>query len=123
VNDCGEVPGEVGRVRIGRQVADRMPVAGGSVYAMTKAAVAGLTRGLARDLGPRGITVNTVQPGPVDTDMSPADGPFAESIQGWTALGRYRLGEEIAGMVSYLASPEAGFVTGTSLTIDGGFAA
>ncbi len=123
MNDCGEVTGEVGRVRIGRQVADRMPVAGGSVYAMTKAAVAGLTRGLARDLGPRGITVNTVQPGPVDTDMSPADGPFAESIQGWTALGRYRLGEEIAGMVSYLASPEAGFVTGTSLTIDGGFAA
>jgi 3-oxoacyl-[acyl-carrier protein] reductase len=95
-----------------------MPVAGDSVYAMSKAAVAGLTRGLARDLGPRGITVNTVQPGPVDTDMSPADGPFAESIQGWTALGN-----EIAGMVSYLASPEAGFVTGTSLTIDGGFAA
>jgi 3-oxoacyl-[acyl-carrier protein] reductase len=90
---------------------------------MTKAAVAGLTRGLARDLGPRGITVNNVQPGPVDTDMNPADGPFAEAMKGWMALGRYGRGEEIAAMVSYLAGPEAGFVTGASLTIDGGFAA
>jgi 3-oxoacyl-[acyl-carrier protein] reductase len=65
-------------ITIGSVNADRMPFAGGSVYAMTKAAVAGLTRGLARDLGPRGITVNVVQPGPVDTDMNPADGPFAE---------------------------------------------
>jgi 3-oxoacyl-[acyl-carrier protein] reductase len=87
------------------------------------AAVAGLTRGLARDLGQRGITVNTVQPGPVDTDMNPADGPFAESMKGWMALARYGQGDEIAGMVAYLASPEAGFVTGASLTIDGGFAA
>jgi 3-oxoacyl-[acyl-carrier protein] reductase len=116
--------GEGGRIiTIGSVNADRMPFAGGSVYAMTKAAVAGLTRGLARDLGPRGITVNVIQPGPVDTDMNPADGPFAEQLKGWMALGRYGQGDEIAGLVAYLASPEAGFVTGASLTIDGGFSA
>ena len=109
-------------ITIGSVNADRMPFQGGSVYAMTKAAVAGLTRGLARDLGPRGITVNTVQPGPVDTDMNPAQGPFAESLKSLMALGRYGQGDEIAGPVAYLASPEAGFVTGASLTIDGGFA-
>jgi 3-oxoacyl-[acyl-carrier protein] reductase len=116
--------GEGGRIiNIGSVNADRMPFAGGSVYAMTKAAVAGLTRGLARDLGPRGITVNNVQPGPVATDMNPADGPFADSMKGWMALARYGQGDEIAAMVAYLAGPEAGFVTGASLTIDGGFAA
>jgi 3-oxoacyl-[acyl-carrier protein] reductase len=116
--------GEGGRIiTIGSVNADRMPFAGGSVYAMTKAAVAGLTRGLARDLGPRGITVNDVQPGPVDTDLNPAEGPFAESLKKLMALPRYATGDEIAGMVAYLASPEAGFVTGASLTIDGGFAA
>ncbi len=109
-------------ITIGSTNADRMPFAGGGVYAMTKAAVAGLTRGLSRDLGPRGITVNNVQPGPVDTDMNPASGPFAESLKGLMALPRYGTGDEIAGMVAYLASPEAGFVTGASLTIDGGFA-
>lgn len=96
--------------------------AGGVVYA-TKAAVAGLTRGLARDLGPRGITVNNVQPGPIETDMNPAEGPFAESLKSLMVLKRYGQGDEIAGMVAYLASPEAAFVTGASLTIDGGFAA
>ena len=90
---------------------------------MTKAAVAGLTRGLARDLGPRGITINNVQPGPVYTDMNPADEPFAKSMKGMMALGRYGQGDEIAGLVAYLASPDAGFVTGASLTIDGGYAA
>src|SRR5262249_55419052 len=110
-------------INIGSVNADRMPFAGGAVYAMTKAAVAGLTRGLARDLGPRRITVNNVQPGPVDTDLNPATGPFADSLKGLMAISRYAHGDEIAGMVSYLASPEAGFVTGASLTIDGGFAA
>jgi 3-oxoacyl-[acyl-carrier protein] reductase len=80
-------------------------------------------RGLARDLGPRGITINNVQPGPIDTDMNPADGPLAAAMKGWTALARYGRGEEIADMVAYLAGPEAGFVTGASLTIDGGYAA
>ena len=110
-------------VTIGSVNADRMPFAGGSVYAMTKAAVAGLVRGMARDLGPRGITVNNVQPGPVETDMNPADGPFAEFLKGLLAVGRYGQGDEIAAMVAYLAGPEAGFVTGASLTIDGGFTA
>ncbi len=116
--------GEGGRIiTIGSVNADRMPFAGGSVYAMTKAAVAGLTRGLARDLGPKGITVNVVQPGPVDTDMNPAEGAFAETMKSFMALPRYGKGSEIAGMVAYLAGPEAGFVTGACLTIDGGFAA
>jgi 3-oxoacyl-[acyl-carrier protein] reductase len=110
-------------ITIGSVNVDRIPFAGGSVYAMTKAAVAGLTRGLARDLGPRSITVNTVQPGPIDTDMNPAEGPFAESLKGFMALKRYGHGDEIAAMVAYPAGPEAGFVTGASLTIDGGFAA
>ncbi len=110
-------------ITIGSVNADRMPFAGGSVYAMTKAAVAGLTRGLARDLGPRGITVNTVQPGPVETDMNPSNGPFAETLKGFMAIKRYATGDEIASMVAYLASPEAAFVTGACLTIDGGFAA
>ncbi len=115
---------EGGRIiTIGSVNADRIPFPGGGVYAMTKAAVAGLTRGLARDLGPRGITINNVQPGPIDTDMNPADGPLAEAMKGWTALGRYGRGEEIADMVAYLAGSEAGFVTGASLTIDGGYAA
>jgi 3-oxoacyl-[acyl-carrier protein] reductase len=110
-------------ITIGSVNADRMPFAGGSVYAMTKAAVAGLTRGLARDLGPRGITVNAVQPGPVETDMNPSNGPFAETLKSFMAIKRYAKGDEIAGMVAYLASPEAAFVTGACLTIDGGFAA
>ncbi len=116
--------GEGGRIiNIGSVNADRMPFAGGAVYGMTKAAVAGLTRGLARDLGPRGITVNNVQPGPVATDMNPENGKFAETLKSFLALKRYAHGDEIAGMVAYLAGPEAGFVTGASLTIDGGFAA
>ena len=123
IQEAARHMGAGGRIiTIGSVNADRMPFQGGSVYAMTKAAVAGLTRGLARDLGPRGITVNTVQPGPVDTDMNPAQGPFAESLKSLMALGRYGQGDEIAGLVAYLASPEAGFVTGASLTIDGGFA-
>jgi 3-oxoacyl-[acyl-carrier protein] reductase len=116
--------GEGGRIiTIGSVNADRIPFAGGSVYAMTKAAIAGLTRGLARDLGPRGITVNNVQPGPVDTDMNPAEGPFADQLRAFLAVPRYAHSDEIAGLVAYLASPEAAYITGASLTIDGGFAA
>jgi 3-oxoacyl-[acyl-carrier protein] reductase len=116
--------GEGGRIiTIGSVNADRITFAGGSVYAMTKAAVAGLTRGLARDLGPRGITVNNVQPGPVDTDMNPADGPFAAVLKQHLAIDRYARAEEIAGLVAYLAGPEAGYVTGASLSIDGGYTA
>lgn len=124
IQEASRHMGAGGRIiTIGSVNADRVPFQGGSVYAMTKAAVAGLTRGLARDLGPRGITVNNVQPGPVDTDMNPANGPSAESTKDMMALGRYSQGDEIAAMVAYLAGPEAGFVTGASLTIDGGYTA
>lgn len=116
--------GEGGRIiNIGSTNAERMPFAGGGPYAMSKAALVGLTKGLARDLGPRGITINNVQPGPVDTDMNPADGAFAESLLELMAVRRYGRAEEIAGFVAYLAGPEAAYITGASLTIDGGFSA
>jgi len=110
-------------VTIGSCNAERMPFAGGAVYSMSKAALVGLVKGLARDLGPRGITINNVQPGPIDTDMNPADGDFAERLKKLMALPRYGTGDEVAAMVAYLAGPDAGFVTGASLTIDGGFTA
>ena len=110
-------------IHIGSVNSLSVPFAGGSVYALTKGAVSSFTKGLARDLGPRGITVNTVQPGPVDTDMNPAKGAFADEARTHIALGRYGQPEEIASFVSYLASPEASFITGASLLVDGGFAA
>jgi 3-oxoacyl-[acyl-carrier protein] reductase len=101
-----------------------MPFVGGSVYAMSKAALVGLVKGLARDLGPRGITINNVQPGPVETDMNPATSDFAKMLMEHVmALPRYGTGDEIASLVAYLASPEATYVTGASLNIDGGFTA
>jgi len=116
--------GEGGRIiNIGSTNADRMPFAGGGPYAMSKAALVGLTKGLARDLGPRGITINNVQPGPVDTDMNPADSDFAASLMDLMAIRRYGHAEEVAGFVAYLASAEAGYITGASLTMDGGFGA
>lgn len=116
--------GAYGRViTIGSTNSDRVPWPGFSVYGMSKAAIVGLTKGLARDLGPRGITVNNVQPGPVNTDMNPADGPMAGDMHGLMALDRHADPDEIAGMVAYLAGPESGMVTGASLLIDGGFAA
>jgi 3-oxoacyl-[acyl-carrier protein] reductase len=108
-------------IHIGSVNSDRMPFVGGSVYALTKGAIFSFTKGLARDLGPRNITVNNIQPGPVDTDANPASGPFAETMLGLMALKRYGKSEEIAGLVSYLAGPEAGYITGASLLIDGGF--
>ncbi|MGC3990294.1 MAG: 3-oxoacyl-ACP reductase family protein [Chthoniobacteraceae bacterium] len=115
---------EGGRIiNIGSCNADRMPFQGGSIYSMSKAALVGFTKGLARDLGPRGITVNNIQPGPVNTDMNPADGPAAEMLKGLMALPRYGTVEEIAALVAHLASPEAAYTTGASFTIDGGFTA
>ena len=110
-------------ITIGSVNGDRVPFPGGSVYALTKAAVAGLTRGLARDLGPRGITVNNVQPGPVNTELNPENGPFAEMLKGIMALPRYGKDDEVASLVAFLASPEAAFITGASIDIDGGFKA
>ena len=115
---------EGGRIiNIGSTNAERMPFGGGGVYAMSKSALQGLVQGLARDLGPRGITINNVQPGPVATDLNPPEGEFAEMLKKQMALPRYGTVEEIAGMVAYLAGPEADFITGASLMIDGGFSA
>ncbi|MGN8110689.1 SDR family oxidoreductase [Paraburkholderia sp. 22098] len=108
-------------VNIGSCNAERIPFAGGAAYAMSKSALRGLVQGLARDLGPRGITVNNVQPGPTDTDMNPESGDFASALHGLMALPRHAHPDEIAGMVAYVVGPDAGFVTGASLTIDGGF--
>jgi len=110
-------------VTIGSIVADRAGFPGTSVYGMTKAAVAGLVRGLARDLGPRGITVNNVQPGPTDTDMAPQDDATAGMLKAMSPLGRIGRPEEIADFVAYLVSPQASYFNGASLTIDGGFMA
>src|SRR5436190_16941333 len=115
---------EGGRViHIGSCNSCRVHFAGGSVYALTKGAVAAFTKGLARDLGPRGITVNNVQPGPIDTDMNPADSESGRSTAQQTALKRYGRTDEIASFVAFLASPEAGYITGASLLSDGGYAA
>ncbi|HEY4415255.1 MAG TPA: 3-oxoacyl-ACP reductase family protein [Verrucomicrobiae bacterium] len=109
-------------INIGSCNAERMPFSGGAVYAMSKSALVGLVKGLARDLGSRGITVNNVQPGPIDTEMNPDNSDFAKMLkQQVMALPRYGTADEIAAMVAYLAGSEAGYVTGASLTIDGGF--
>lgn len=108
---------------IGSVNGDRMPVPGMASYAASKSALQGLARGLARDFGPRGITVNVVQPGPIDTDANPAEGPMKELMHGFMAIKRHGRPEEVAGMVAWLAGPEAGFVTGAMHTIDGAFGA
>ena len=114
--------GETGRIiNIGSINADRVPGPGLSVYAMTKAAVAGLTRGVARDLGPRGITVNNIQPGPTATDMNPPVGEFADSLREVMALGKYGQPRDIASVVSFLAGPDAWYITGANWNVDGGF--
>jgi 3-oxoacyl-[acyl-carrier protein] reductase len=106
---------------IGSVNAHTMPIAGGAVYGATKAAVAQLASGWARDLGPRGILVNVIQPGPIDTDMNPADGPFAAALIPRVALGRYGRAEEVAALAAFLASDEASYITGAAIDIDGGF--
>jgi 3-oxoacyl-[acyl-carrier protein] reductase len=110
-------------VTIGSVFADRVPRLSSAVYAMTKAGLAGLTRGLARELGPRGITVNVIQPGPTATDANPDSGEFADAMRQFIAVGRYGRPEDIASAVAYLASPEAGFITGITWNVDGGFSA
>jgi 3-oxoacyl-[acyl-carrier protein] reductase len=116
--------GDGGRiVNIGSINSNFVPYGGGSLYVLTKAAVAGMTKALARDLGPRGITINNVQPGPTDTDMNPDAGEFAKQARGYIALKRYAQSTEIADFVAYLTSPGASFITGASLAIDGGYAA
>lgn len=106
-------------INIGSVAAEFNPFPGNSLYVSTKAAVAGLTRALARDLAPQGITVNNIQPGMIDTDMNPENGLYASGAQ-MIPLGRYGKPSEIASMVAYISSPEAGYITGASLNIDGG---
>ena len=108
-------------ITIGSNVGDRVPFPGLTAYSMSKSALTSFTRGLARELGPLGITVNLVQPGPIDTDMNPADGELAQSLLGFSSLGHYGKTADIGAAVAFLASPAAGYITGTALTVDGGF--
>lgn len=108
-------------INIGSINGDMAIVPGASVYAMTKSAIQGLTRGWARDLAPRQITVNAVQPGPIDTELNPQDSELAAVLTPRIALGRYGKAEEVAALVAFLASPVAGYITGATLDIDGGF--
>jgi len=122
VHAAASFMGEGGRIiSIGSCVARRSPWPGVSDYSATKAAVAAYTRGWARDFGPKGITVNVVQPGLIDTELNPANGPYAEAQKAQTALGRYGKPEDVAAAVVFLASPAAAFITGASLDVDGGF--
>ncbi|MFD3804374.1 3-oxoacyl-ACP reductase family protein [Streptomyces sp. NPDC058611] len=116
--------GEGGRIlTIGSCVTQRAPGPGGTLYTMSKSALTGLTKALARELGGRGITANIVHPGPVDTDMNPADGPYAAPQAALTALGRFGTPREVAAVVSFLAGPDAAYVTGAEFSVDGGHAA
>ena len=110
-------------IQIGSSVTRYVALPTVSVYTLTKGAIAGFTRGLVRDLGPRGITVNTVHPGPTDTDMNPDGGPVSKLVGPGLAIGRYGQPGEIASLVAWLASPQAAFVTGADIVADGGFTA
>jgi NAD(P)-dependent dehydrogenase (short-subunit alcohol dehydrogenase family) len=112
---------EGGRIiSIGSCLAERVPSPGTTVYSMSKSALLAFTRGLAREVGPRGITVNLVHPGPTDTDMNPATGDQADEQRGRTALGHYGKPEDVAAAVAFLASPAARQITGTGIVVDGG---
>jgi len=122
IRAAAKVMGEGGRIiSIGSCLGTRTAFPGVADYAATKAAVVAYSKGVARELGARKITVNVVQPGPIDTDMNPADGPSAAAQRAHLALGRYGKAEEIAAGIAFLASPAASFVTGAVLDIDGGF--
>jgi 3-oxoacyl-[acyl-carrier protein] reductase len=112
-----------GRIILIGSISGEMAFPATAIYSATKAAVAALARGWAKDLASRNILVNTVQPGPIDTDMNPAEGEFAKQMIGAIPLGRYGRVEEIAGAVSFLAGPDATYITGTTLNIDGGASA
>ncbi|TDD44432.1 SDR family oxidoreductase [Kribbella antibiotica] len=110
-------------IHLGSCAAARVTGPGMTLYAMTKAALVGLSKGLARELGDRHITSNVVQPGPIDTDMNPADGPYAQPQIDHLAINRFGTPAEVAAAITYLAGPTAGYLTGTELTLDGGHAA
>jgi 3-oxoacyl-[acyl-carrier protein] reductase len=107
-------------IMIGSCVGERMMTPGLVAYAAPKGAIKMFTQGLAREVGSRGITVNNIQPGPIDTDLNPAAGDWATPQTANTALNRYGHVEDIAAMVAFVAGPEAGYITGANLTVDGG---
>ncbi len=107
-------------INIGSNTAVKSAFPGSSVYTLSKTAVAGMTRALAHDLGSRGITINNVQPGPTVTDMNPADGPHSAQLKAMSALHRMGDAAEVASLVAYLAGNDSGYMTGASLTVDGG---
>jgi 3-oxoacyl-[acyl-carrier protein] reductase len=117
-----DIMGKGGRIiSIGSVLGDNTPFPGVAGYSATKAALQGYTRGWARDFGPKGITVNLVQPGPIATDMSPDDGgDFSVMLKGLTPLARYGKPEEVAAAVAFLATPDAAYITGSNLTVGGG---
>jgi 3-oxoacyl-[acyl-carrier protein] reductase len=108
-------------ISIGSMVTDRTLFPGFVLYTTSKAALAGFTKALGRELGPRAITVNLVNPGATDTELNPADGPFADVVRGHTALGRFAEAAEVAAAVAFLAGPDAEAITGTTVTVDCGF--
>ncbi|MDX2681411.1 MULTISPECIES: SDR family oxidoreductase [Streptomyces] len=118
---AGRMPAGGRIITIGTCMTQRVPGPGGTLYAMSKSALVGLTKALARELGPRGITANLVHPGPIDTDMNPADGPYAAGQATMTALGRFGTAQEVAATVAHLAG--AAYVTGAEFAVDGGHAA
>ena len=107
-------------ISIGSGLGERVPFPGVTAYAMSKAALTAFTRGLSRELGPDGITVNLVQPGSTDTDANPQDGPAADFQRGLSSLGRFGAPLEVANAVVFLASPAASAITGAILNVDGG---
>jgi 3-oxoacyl-[acyl-carrier protein] reductase len=108
-------------INIGSNAAERAVFPGLALYAMSKTALIGLTKALGRELGPRAITVNLVNPGPTDTELNPAEGPNAGTINGFTALGHYAAPADVAATVAFLAGADARYITGATVNVDGGF--